>query len=221
MNTTTFRGAIKATAAAFVAASILVATPATAGAAAPRPMRTATVAAAATVPAGFVKHVAPHWTWFGPKGWIASTGVYGITVNSPAGRAYWDYGASSTLCAAAKTWPASAAANFAQRRAQLKAGARASRWTWLSIGAVQTIGTRSYRQVVNFDAVVGGTTWRARVQFVYSDNGGGYCYQSSDARVVVKSIFTKTLPTLNAIAANTFYRGPGVCDPNYFDPKIC
>lgn len=241
MNTTSFRGALRATVTALAAATVLtVVTPATAGAASTTqvaPARAAVAgqvssavtavavqaraAAAAAVPSGFVKHTSTYWTWFGPRSWIASYGAYGITVSSPTGSATWDYGASSTLCVRASSWPASASAFFAQRRAQLKAGARASKWTYTSITGVQTIGVRSYRQIAYFNATVGGKSLRGRVQFIYSDNGGGYCYQSSDARVSLKSIFTKTLPTLNNIAAFTTYRGPGVCNPTLFDPRRC
>jgi hypothetical protein len=74
-----------------------------------------------------------------------------------------------------------------------------------------------------FDATVRGKVLRGRVQFSYSysDNGGGYCYQSSDARVVARSVFTRTLPTLNGIAAFTYYRGPGVCIPTLLDLRKC
>jgi len=226
MNTTTLRGVLRTAAAALTAATILVATSSAAGAAAPLETRTTTAAgsvaaAVAAVPAGFVQHTTTYWTWFGPRGWTAVTGAYGISVTSPAGMATWDYGASSTLCARASSWPASASRYFAQRRAQLKAGARATAFRFTSITGVQTIGTRSYRQILYFDATVRGKVLRGRVQFVYSDNGGGYCYQSSDARVSVKSIFARTLPTLNGMAAFTYYRGPGVCNPTLFDPRRC
>ena len=37
----------------------------------------------------------------------------------------------------------------------------------------------------------------------------------------LKNVFTKTLPTLNGIAAYTYYRGPGVCNPTLSDPRKC
>lgn len=195
---------VLATPSASAAPSALSATPALSAAAAP--------------PAGFVGRTSTYWSWFGPRGWVASYSAYGITVSSPGRTAHRDYGFSSTLCSAASSWPQSAARNFAQRRVQVVRGSGARQFIFRTISPVRQVGTLLFRQDMLFDAYfANGTRVRGKLQFFYGAYDSTYCYQSSDARTAPQASFDRTIGTLDAIARYTTYRGPGApCTPTEF-----
>jgi len=162
---------------------------------------------------GFVRHRGPHWVWFGPAGWTAAYGAYGITISGRNG-ATLDQGFSSILCANGATWANSVTNYFAGKRA----GLRGQGFTLLSSSPVSRppgTGPNYRRQTIQ---------WRrnnVRGQFLFDydfSTNVNYCHARNLGLYSNRASWTALRPVLLQVNGTLAYSGPGACDPSPSTP---
>jgi hypothetical protein len=131
-------GLVAAVAAVYVAATLLLA---------------AAPPAAGALPSNFKRHQEQFWVWYGPAGWVASSGKNDLNISSPTGTLWNKYGAGGVIC------PQSAGQWFKALRNNYRDTARAgfglysrplfnARFT--AIGGVRQLGDAYFRQTVKW-----------------------------------------------------------------------
>lgn len=167
-------------------------------------------------PSNFRRHEMQHWTWYGPKNWVAAEGANDLYISSPTGTQYLHYGASAAPCIYPPNYSdvsgffsfvrngylSTAAQNFGL----YSHGLRSSRFT--SIGAVKQMSPTYVRQTSRFTGKSGGTAIKGEMvlDFFVVDAASGVCGERQQVRSAPTKGYANSVRLLRKV--QTFIFGP-------------
>ncbi len=167
-------------------------------------------------PSNFRRHEMTHWTWYGPRTWVAAEGANDLYVSSPTGTQYLHYGASAAPCVYPPNYSdvpgffsfvrngylSTAAANFGL----YSHGLRSARFT--SIGAIKQISPTYVRQTSRFTGRSGRTAVKGEMvlDFFVVDAASGVCGERQQVRSAPAKGFKASVSLLRKV--QTFIFGP-------------
>ncbi len=172
--------------------------------------------AAPNPPSNFRRHEMAHWTWYGPKNWVAAEGANDLYVSSPTGTQYLHYGASAAPCMYPPNYSDVPGFFSFVRNSYLSAasqnfgfyshGLRSARFT--SIGAVKQVSPTYVRQTSRFTGKSGGTAIKGEMvlDFFVVDATSGVCGERQQVRSAPAKGFKNSVKLLRQV--QTFIFGP-------------